>query len=368
MLQWHYKAAEPPGDCRTESGSPTSSASGSRSCTPTARLPRDQGFKNLVWDYEHDDPRRARSTASPTRSKMLKEINGYYTGRPGQHLAGFADAEGRRLDDLRLLDLLRRLSRARPEPRRRSKQPDPPGAARRALNWGYAWPANRRMLYNRASADPSGQAVERAEEVGLVGRRASGRLRRAGFRRRPRRRRAQAKPDGIGLDAQSGTDPFIMKADGKGWLFVPTGWSTARCPTHYEPAESPVRNPLYQQQSSPVLKYWKRRRQPAGGGRRSAIPVRDHHLPADRALPLRRDEPLAAVAGRAAAGAVRRDQPRAGRSEKGISNLDWVRVSHSARRRSGPRRWSPAGCARFTIDGKTIHQVGMPWHWGYKGS
>ena len=64
-----------------------------------------------------------------------------------------------------------------------SKQPDPPGQPGAQLNWGYAWPANRRILYNRASADPSGQAVERAEEVGLVGRREVDRLRRAGLRR-----------------------------------------------------------------------------------------------------------------------------------------------------------------------------------------
>ena len=59
------------------------------------------------------------------------------------------------------------------------------------------------------------------------------------------------------MDALSGTEPFIMKTDGRGWLFVPTGLVDGPLPTHYEPAESPVKNPLYKQQSSPVLKYWK---------------------------------------------------------------------------------------------------------------
>ena len=112
-------------------------------------------------------------------------------------------------------------------------------------------------MYNRASADPSGQAMERAEEVGVVGRREVDRLRRAGLRRDQGARRHRPQPGGIGLDALSGTDAFIMKADGVGWLFVPTGLVDGPLPTHYEPAESPVHNPLYKQQSSPVLKYWK---------------------------------------------------------------------------------------------------------------
>ena len=96
-------------------------------------------------------------------------------------------------------------------------------------------------MYNRASADPDGQAVERAQEVGLVG---SAAKKWTGYdvpdfslTKPPD---ATAKPGGIGLDAHSGTDPFIMKPDGKGWLFVPTGLVDGPLPTHYEPVESPV--------------------------------------------------------------------------------------------------------------------------------
>ena len=67
---------------------------------------------------------------------------------------------------------------------------------------------------------------------------------------------ARANPDAIGLDGLAGTDPFIMKTDGRGWLFVPSGLVDGPLPTHYEPAESPVRNPLYKQLASPVYKYW----------------------------------------------------------------------------------------------------------------
>jgi formate dehydrogenase major subunit len=61
------------------------------------------------------------------------------------------------------------------------------------------------------------------------------------------------------MDAHSGTDAVHPEADGVGWLYVPEGLVDGPLPTHYEPAESVVRNPLYGQQSSPVLKYWKSR-------------------------------------------------------------------------------------------------------------
>src|SRR5205085_3124154 len=97
---------------------------------------------------------------------------------------------------------------------------------------------------------------------------------------------AQAKPDGIGLDALSGTDPFIMKADGKGWLYAPSGLVDGPFPTHYEPYESPVPNVLYpNQQSSPVLKFWAVEGNPAAKPRDPAYPyvlttyrLTEHHL------------------------------------------------------------------------------------------
>src|SRR2546425_11603387 len=60
------------------------------------------------------------------------------------------------------------------------------------------------------------------------------------------------------MDALGGDQPFILKPDGVAWLFVPSGLVDGPLPAHYEPAESPIRNPLYKQQASPLLKYWKR--------------------------------------------------------------------------------------------------------------
>jgi formate dehydrogenase major subunit len=176
---------------------------------------------------------------------------------------------------------------------------------------------------------------------------------------------AKAKPGGTGLDALDGTEPFIMKGDGRGWLYVPAGLVDGPLPTHYEPAESPVKNPLYKQQSSPVYKTWNRDNNPLAPPGDSKYPyvittyrLTEHYL----------------------AGAMSRWNPWLSElqpelfiemspelaQEKGIKNLDWVRIS------------SPRGAIRakalvtrrmrpFTIDGKVVHHVGMPWHWGYEG-
>ena len=60
----------------------------------------------------------------------------------------------------------------------------------------------------------------------------------------------------------AGDDPFIMQGDGKGWLYAPSGLLDGPMPTHYEPVESPVRNPLYGQQANPTRKVYDRAGQP----------------------------------------------------------------------------------------------------------
>ena len=58
--------------------------------------------------------------------------------------------------------------------------------------------------------------------------------------------------DATGPAALAGTDPFIMQADGKAWLYAPAGLVDGPLPAHYEPQDSPFRNLLYRQQRNPV--------------------------------------------------------------------------------------------------------------------
>jgi formate dehydrogenase major subunit len=176
---------------------------------------------------------------------------------------------------------------------------------------------------------------------------------------------APAKPGAIGLDAHSGADPFIMKADGKGWLFAPSGLVDGPLPTHYEPVETPVPNPLYKQQASPVLKYWRRpdNQLAAAGDARyphvlTTYRLTEHHLSGvmSRWLPwLAELQPELFV----------ELSPELADS-KGIRNLDWVKIS-TPRGMTRAKALVTRRMRPLVIDGKTVHHVGLPWHWGYQG-
>ena len=90
-----------------------------------------------------------------------------------------------------------------------------------------------------------------------------------------------------------------MKADGKGWLFAPSGLVDGPLPAHYEPYESPVPNLVYPgQASNPVAKVYNVPGNPYAAVGLGRVPVRPLDLPPDRAPPERLDEPLAALARR----------------------------------------------------------------------
>ena len=154
---------------------------------------------------------------------------------------------------------------------------------------------NRRILYNRASADPEGRPwSERkryvwwdAEQEQWTGEDVpdfkvdDGAATTCPTRTpRPRMRCA-------------GDKPFVMQADGRGWLFAPSGLTDGPLPAHYEPHESPVGNPLYAQQANPTRQRFHAAREPlqphGRRARRGRVPVRVHHLSADRAPHRRRD-------------------------------------------------------------------------------
>jgi formate dehydrogenase major subunit len=416
MLQWHYKAAAPPGDCRNDLWFTHQLAKRLKKLYADSNEPRDAGFKNPVWDLDpdKDEPLRARSEAvkadegvtgatpgaaaaaavtggsgeapaaakgqppggapppgtpqhdegDPDGLKILREINGYYTGERAKHLSGFGDLK----DDGSTTCASWIYCGVFPAPgenrsaNRKADPPDAPGGAQ--LGWGYTWPANRRVMYNRASADLQGKPwSERKKYIWWDGQRWTGYDVPDFAPTKPPT--AKAQPNGIGLDAHDGTDPFIMLQDGVGWLYVPSGLVDGPLPTHYEPAESPVQNPLYKQQSSPVLKYWKNPRNPLAAVGDVRFPyvmttyrLTEHYL----------------------AGAMSRWNPWLTElmpelfvelspelaQEKGIGNLDWVRIS-SPRSQVRAKALVTRRMRPLQIDGKTVHQVGMPWHWGYEG-
>ena len=357
MLQSHFKAAEAPGDCRTDVWFTYQLGKRLKKLYADSQAPRDQGFKNLTFDFEHHDPAEQKR-GEPDAGKLLKEMNGYFTADPAKHLPGFAALA----DDGSTTCASWIYSGVFPAPDRNlaaSKQPDPPGQPGAHLKWGYAWPANRRMLYNRASADPSGKPwSERKKWVWWDGAKWTGYdVPDFAATKAPT---AKAQPGAIGLDALSGTDAFIMKADGVAWLYVPTGLVDGPLPTQYEPMESPIHNPVYKQQSSPVLKYWKHPANPVAAVGDPKFPyvmttyrLTEHYLSGamSRWLPVLSElqpELFVEISPELA-------------QEKGIRNVGWVRIS-TPRGQVRAKALVTRRLRPLQIDGRTIHQVGMPWH------
>jgi formate dehydrogenase major subunit len=157
----------------------------------------------------------------------------------------------------------------------------------------------------------------------------------------------------------------MMKDDGRGWLFVPAGLIDGPLPVHYEPAESPVRNPLYGRQTNPTLKYWEHAGNPLAEVGDPRFPyvittyrLTEHYLAGamSRWLPwLAQLQPELFI----------ELSPELA-AEKGIANLDRVRVT-SPRGAVTAKALVTRRVRPLTIDGRRLHQVGMPWHWGWEG-
>ncbi len=380
LIQWRDKAVDPPGDARSDLWFVYHLGKRLKELYADSKEPRDRGLQALTWEYELEEPEPgSRILDEPDAQLVLKEINGYYvypqdqtemgtgkahayTLREAPHVPGFAvlKADGSTACGSWIY------SGVYPEPGN-NRAASRNGEGYTFLQWGYAWPANRRILYNRASADPQGRPwSERKKYIWWD----EEQKKWTGFdipdfplNKPPD---YMPPPGATGMDAISGSDPFIMKPDGKGWLFVPTGLKDGPLPTHYEAAESPVHNALYHQQSNPAAKYYRDRpdnRLAAVGDEHYPIVVTtyrltEHHVSGQmtRWMPwLNALQPalFAELSPELAA-------------ERGIKHGGWMVIS-SPRGEIEARAMVTRRMRPLRIDGHVVHQIGLPFHWGYQG-
>ena len=380
LIQWRDKAVDPPGDARSDLWFVYHLGKRLKELYADSKEPRDRGLQALTWEYELEEPEPgSRILDEPDAQLVLKEINGYYvypqdqtemgtgkahayTLREAPHVPGFAvlKADGSTACGSWIY------SGVYPEPGN-NRAASRNGEGYTFLQWGYAWPANRRILYNRASADPQGRPwSERKKYIWWD----EEQKKWTGFdipdfplNKPPD---YMPPPGATGMDAISGSDPFIMKPDGKGWLFVPKGLKDGPLPSHYEPAESPVHNALYHQQSNPAAKYYRDRpdnRLAAVGDEHYPIVVTtyrltEHHVSGQmtRWMPwLNALQPalFAELSPELAA-------------ERGIKHGGWMVIS-SPRGEIEARAMVTRRMRPLRIDGHVVHQIGLPFHWGYQG-
>jgi formate dehydrogenase major subunit len=355
LLQFREKAVDPPGDSRTEPWFIYHLWRRLKQKAKADPRPRNAGLNALTFDYTTTGP-----TADPEVEEVLQEINGYHVANRSL-LPGFGalESDGSTACGCWIY------SGVFPGPgdnRARKRRPEGPYGH----GWGFAWPADRRILYNRASARPDGSPwSERKKLVWWDGARHEW----TGFDV-PDIAKSKAPdytppPDARGDAALAGDRPFLMHADGFGWLWVPSGLSDGPLPTHYEPWESPVRNPLYSQQNNPAA--LKRER-----------PGNLYALPQDRRFPLvlttyRLTEHHTSGAMSRVLSHLAELQPEPFceispelAAERGIEHRTWITI-RSARGAIRARALVTRRMRPLHVDGRTVHQVGLPWHWGYRG-
>ena len=363
LLQYHDKAVDPPGDARSDLWFLYHLGRRLKELYLESANPHDQGLRNLTWDYlpERPDP-EYRIQDEPSAEKVLMEVNGY-TVADHEQIPGFE----RLKDDGSTACGVWIYSGVFPAPgqnlaRRRNRTPgnyvDP--------EWGFAWPGNRRILYNRASADPAGKPwSERKKYVWWDA--GAGSWTGLDVPDFPLGKAPDtpAKGQGTGMDLHSGSDPFTLKADGRGWLFAPSGLKDGPLPTHYEPLESPLSNDLYPRQDSPVAKRFRRTDNPISPPGDPQYPyivttyrVTEQYTSGSMSrwnswLSELMPEMFAEISPELAA-------------EKAIENLDWVVVS-TPRNQIECKALVTRRVRPFRHNGNLIHEVGLPYHWGYKG-
>ena len=355
VVQFHDKAVDPPGDARSEAWFVYHLGRRLRELYAGSTDPRDRGLLALTWDYPTEG-----KLQEPVIEEVLKEINGRRVA-DGVQLRGAPEIK----DDGSTAVGAWFYTGIYPEEGKnlaRARQGDDWVSG----GWGFAWPANRRILYNRASADPQGRPwSERKKYIwwdAEQGRWTGYDVPDFPVSKPPD---APGQPDGRELAAHSGAAPFIMMADGKGWLFVPAGLKDGPLPTHYEPAEGPVANALYGQSTNPVAKIWRRKenRMIALGDPNypyviTTYRLTEHHTAGGmtRWLPwLAELQPQGFVE-------IGPDLAQ----EQGIATGDWVVVS-TPRGEAEARALVTARLQPVRVRRRLVHQVGMPWHFGWQG-
>jgi len=356
LLQWHEKAVDPPGDSRSENWFMFHLGNLLREKAKKNPHSKNAGLLALTWNYTTEGPH-----AEPSAEEVLQEINGYAVA-DRQLVPGFGalKADGSTACGAWIY------SGVFPKPgenranQRTSKDFYGHG-------WGFAWPADRRILYNRASARPDGNPW--SERKKLV------------WWDCPNKKwMGNDVPDFVatkppnyvpnesaeGDDALAGDKPFILHADGLGWIWVPNGLADGPLPAHYEPLESPIRNPIYpKQQINPVAMSKKRIGNEYASSPDSRFPyvmttyrLTEHHTAGGMTRTLThlaelQPEMFCEISVEMAA-------------ELGIRQGEWVTIV-SLRGAIEAHALITPRVQTLEIEGKRVYQVGVPFHWGYSG-
>jgi formate dehydrogenase major subunit len=358
MVQFHNQAVEPPGDARSETGFIYHLGRRLKDKARSDPRPRNAGLNALTWDYS-----TCGKHAEPNVEEILQEINGYT------------------VEDHKLVENFHALkndgstscgcwiySGIFPHAgENKANHREPKGML--GHGWAFAWPGDTRILYNRASARPDGAPWSERKKLvwwDAEKKRWTGNDTPDFEETKPPNYNGDPK-NKTGTEALDGDKPFIMHPDGAGWLFVSSGLKDGPLPTHYEPLESTVENGLYPKYPTNPTANKKERPDNAyafsPGDTRfpyvlTTYRLTEHHTAGGMTRTLShlaelQPELFTEVSPELAA-------------EVGLEHGEFATITTPRgilqARVLITRRMRP-----LWVDGRTVHQVGLPYHWGYRG-
>lgn len=356
LLQFREKAVDPPGDARSDLWFIYHLGRLLKQKAMKDGRTRNNGLRALTWQYSTEGPQ-----AEPNAEEVLQEINGFSVParKQLQHIKELKNDGSTACGAWIYCGVFPEENCNRANQR---NPKDPLGHG-----WGYAWPNDCRIIYNRASARPDGKPwSERKKLVWWDEHKKhwTG-LDIPDYEKEMPPDRPANIHKGHGTEALGGAKPFTLHPDGVGWLYVATGLKDGPLPTHYEPLESPIENPLYRQQTNPAADRKKRSDNPYASAHDTRFP---YVLSTYRLT----------------------EQHTAGGMTRHLSHLNelqpelFVEVSPELALETKLKHgeWATIITARalvearvlvtprmrpLRIEGRTLHQVGLPYHWGYRG-
>jgi len=353
-LQWHWKGADPPGDARTDLQIMGELFTRLRGLYQTQGGSYPDPIVKLSWPYANPNSPAAEELAREYSGKALSDLvdpkTKAVTRKAGEQLAGFAELRNDGTTSSGCWIYCGAWGPTGNLMARRDNS-DPTGIGQTA-GWAFAWPANRRILYNRASCDASGKPFDPERKlIAWNGSTWSG---------------IDVPDYKVDEDPSLDMGPFIMNPEGVGRFFVRATMTDGPFPEHYEPMESPLAaNPLHPQQplayNNPAARVFKDDR--AAFGKADKFPY--------VGTTYRLTELFHFWGKHVRLNAILQPQQfveigEALAAELGIKAGDWVKVESNRGYIKAvavvTKRIKP-----MQIEGKTVHHVGVPIHWGFTG-
>ena len=349
-LQWHSKGANPPGEARSVQEIVAELFLALRTLYRTEGGKAPEPILHLSWPY--------RKPNEPTPEELAKELNGRaladipapkdptrFLARKGEQLPGFALLQ----DDGSTMSACWIFAGCGTQAgNQMARRDNSDSGLGNTPGWAWAWPANRRIIYNRASCDPSGKSWDpKRTLIAWNGERWAG---------------ADVPDFKIDAAPGSGMKPFIMNPEGVGRLFATDKLVDGPFPEHYEPMESPLgTNPLHPKVvTSPAVRIFAADK--ARLGTHDQFPyvgttyrLTEHFQFWTKSVALNaiaQPEQFVEIGETLAV-------------EKGIRTGDTVKVS-SKRGFIKAKAVVTKRVKALAVNGKTIHQVGIPLHWGWE--